>query len=136
MSITKLGIEGETLARKILKSNIKNLESMLQADWIYKQDGKYYLVEVKNKEMFKSPPFDGYGLNYSQIITRLDFYKDTGIRCLFLCICNENDCIYFEWLDKLFNLEMKDKIYLTKSKIMIFNLEKFKKASLNSLAIK
>lgn len=60
MSITEIGREGEVLARKILKS--WNVDDIFQADWMIRKNGKWFVVEVKHKEMFKPPPFYGQGL--------------------------------------------------------------------------
>lgn len=135
VSITQTGIQGEKMARVILQNNVKNIQSMFQADWIYKQNDQYFLVEVKNKEIFEGPPFDGYGLNYGQIKSRLDFYKNTKIRCLFLCICEQHGGIYYQWLDNLYFLGDKNKLYLKKSKIMVFNIKFFNFLAFNELKI-
>ena len=63
------------------------------------KDNKYYVVEVKHKEMFNTPPLMGQGLDIRQVKARMQFYKDTTTRCtLFrdktraMCIGNGLTC--------------------------------------------
>jgi len=53
VSITQEGIEGEKLARRILK-NAFNVDKIFQADWLINARGDWYVVEVKYKN-FLSP---------------------------------------------------------------------------------
>lgn len=55
MSIAEQGRQGEALARTILKN--EGFDVVLQADWVVTRNGKWYLVEVKHKEMFDPPRF-------------------------------------------------------------------------------
>ena len=121
MSITDIGREGEKLARIILKEKIK-VDGIFQADWIVRKDGRYYCVEVKHKDRFKAPPFDGHGLDVRQVNARMAFYMDTGIRCLFLVIDTDNTVLW-QWLDVL---EDGNK-FTTKNGVRIYDIKGFKK---------
>ncbi len=119
MSITKIGIEGEKKAREILKQNGFNI---FQADWIAKsKEGDYYLVEVKHKEMFKKPPFDGHGLDVRQVLSRMEFYKKTKIRTILLIINIPDGKIYWQFLDDLENGKKFD----TRNKVRVYPIENF-----------
>jgi len=120
MSITEQGLVGEKMARVILKDKFK-VDNIFQADWLILKDSKYYLVEVKRKELFKSPPFDGQGLDIRQVNARIKFYKNTDIRCLFLVITLPEENIYWQWLDVLEDTKYFD----TRNKIRIYNIKYF-----------
>jgi hypothetical protein len=122
MSITTDGIKGESIARKILLKNF-NCEMLTQIDWMIKLDGKWYQVEVKHKEMFKAPPFDGHGLEIKQINRRLTFQKDTKIKCFFMVIEKNTNNVFLQWLDVL----EKGKKFDTKNNIRIYDINSFKK---------
>jgi len=68
MSLTTDGIEAEQKARLFLKS--KGLNNLQQIDWLLKKDGEYYIFEVKQRELFEPPPFEGTGLDIKQIKLR------------------------------------------------------------------
>lgn len=121
MSITEIGREGELLARDILKDIFK-ADRIFQADWMIKKNGKWYVVEVKHKERFKPPPFEGQGLNKYQVDQRLAFYEDTGIRCLFLVLDKDEKLILWNWLDIL----NRGQYYDTKKGIRIYPIAGFK----------
>ena len=53
MSITAQGIEGEMLARLILKDRFK-VDNLFQIDWMIIKNGIYYVIEVKHKELFRN----------------------------------------------------------------------------------
>ena len=122
MSITEIGRDGERLARIILK-DICKVDGIFQADWLVEKNGKYYVVEVKHKEMFKAPPFDGHGLDIRQVRARMRFYSITGIRCLFLVIDMDGQ-IYWQWLDALEEGQKFD----TKKGVRIYSIDGFKSA--------
>lgn len=124
MSITLQGISGEKLAREFIYKNI-NPDVLQQVDWLYKKNGVWYAVEVKNKEIFKPPPFYGHGLNISQVNRRMQFYKDTGIRCLFLVFEPNTGNVYSQWLDILENTTYKD----TLNGVRVYNIVNFKKVA-------
>ncbi len=121
MNIMQKGMEGERLAMIFIKEHY-NCESLFQADWVTKIDGTWYVVEVKRKDLFLPPPFLGTGLNVSQVKSRLEFYKDTGIRCLLMFLNPEDNNVYVGWLDELDKGEKFD----TKNNIRIYPLENFK----------
>lgn len=120
MSITAQGIEGETLARLILKDKFK-VDNLFQIDWMVIKNGIYYVIEVKHKELFKPQPFYGQGLDIRQVNARMKFFKDTGIRCLFLVISKPENIVYHQFLDVLETTEYFD----TKNKIRIYNIKDF-----------
>ena len=121
MSINDIGKDGERLARTVLKDWFM-VDGIFQADWIVNKNGKYYVVEVKHKEMFIPPPFYGHGLDIRQVKARMQFYKDKDIRCLFLVI-DMDGTVYWQWLDEL----EKTKYLDTKKGIRIYNIEYFVK---------
>lgn len=121
MSINDIGKEGERLARLILKDHFR-VEKIFQADWLVKANGKWYVVEVKHKEMFSPPPFKGQGLNAYQSDMRLKFQADTGIRCLFLVI-DIDGTVYWQWMDEL----CKTEYFTTKNGIRVFDIRHFKR---------
>jgi hypothetical protein len=124
LSITDIGREGEILARQVLKNKFK-CDKIFQADWLIEKNNKWYVIEVKRKERFVAPPFDGHGLNIYQAQNRLKFYEDTGIRCLFLVFDINDKCIYWQWLDILDEGIKHD----TENRIRIYPLNNFVKLS-------
>lgn len=120
MAITEEGIEGEKIARIILK---KYGFQLFGGDWIIKSNlGKYYLVEIKHKlECFKSPPFDGHGLDLFKIVAREQFRKDTGIKTILLIVDKEQKRVYWNFLDSL----EKGDYFKTKNNIIIYPLDNF-----------
>ena len=119
MSINDIGKEGERLARTVLIDRFK-VDGIFQADWIVERNGHYYVVEVKHKEMFKAPPFDGHGLNIRQVKSRMKFFHEAGIRCLFLVIDMDGK-IYWQWLDVL----EKRRKFDTKNGVRIYDINSF-----------
>lgn len=75
MSITEIGRDGEKRARKLLKN--LGCINIFQADWLVQkhENGPWYVVEVKQKERYEPPPFEGHGLNIYQVQMRLKFQK-------------------------------------------------------------
>ena len=123
MSITEQGRIGETMARTILKDGFG--AEIFQPDWMAYKDGTYYVVEVKYKELFQPPPFWGQGLGVRQVRARMKFYKDTGIRCLFLVITKPENETCWQWLDVLEGT----KHITTRNGIRIYNINEFTKTS-------
>lgn len=123
MSINDIGKVGERMAREILKDWF-GVDGIFQADWLVKKDGRYYVVEVKHKEMFKPPPFYGHGLDTRQVRARMKFMQETGIRCLFLVI-DMDGTIYWQWLDVL----EQGRHFDTKNQVRIYDIAGFKKLS-------
>jgi len=126
MSITAQGIEGEMLARLILKDRFK-VDNLFQIDWMIIKNGIYYVIEVKHKELFKPQPFYGQGLDIRQVNARMKFFKDTGIRCLFLVISKPENIVYHQFLDVLETTRYFD----TKNKIRIYNIKEFTRLEQN-----
>jgi len=122
VSITAIGREGELLARDVLINRFK-VDGIFQADWLVEKNGKYYVVEVKHKEMFKAPPFDGHGLDVRQVKSRMRFFRSVGVRCLFLVI-DMTGLIFWQWLDVLENGPKFD----TKNGVRIYALDSFVRA--------
>lgn len=124
MSITEKGIAGEKKARNFLKHyGIKLFE---QIDWMFKSGDKWYAMEVKQKEIFTKGggcPFDGQGLNISQIELRNKLLEDKGIRTFFLVFSEDDGVTYGQFLDIL-NAK-KENYFDTKNGIRIFNLNLF-----------
>ena len=120
MSITEDGIYGERVARKIINKFIKP-ELLLQADWIYKKHDKWFFVEIKRKERYSSPPFDGHGLDGYQVRHRLKLQGDLGLRCMLMVIEKPTDKIYWQWLDWL----ESNKKFVTKNGVHIYHIDNF-----------
>lgn len=121
MSITQDGIDAEKEARLFL--NAKGIYDIQQFDWFIKKENKYYIIEVKNRELFKPPPFWGTGLDIAQIKKRIQVFNDLGIDTILLVFEKDTENIYFAYLSKL----EKTIYYDTKNKIRIYNIENFKK---------
>jgi len=118
MSITELGIEGEKKARLFLK---KHAFIIFQADWMAYKSGQYVMFEVKNKERFMPPPYEGHGLDIRQISARLKFQGETNIRCILLVFEKNTQEIFYQYLDIL---EAGDS-YDTKNGVRIYPLTNF-----------
>ena len=119
MSINEDGINGEKIARQVLKKNGFNV---FGGDWIAQdRKGNYYLIEAKNKELYNPPPFLGTGLNISQVIARQIFKQKTGIRTILFTRDKKSNICYWQFLDVL---ECK-KSFDTRNKIRIYPLTSF-----------
>ena len=119
MSIQEIGIEGEKKARIFLK----NLGyKIFQIDWMADKDGNYIQCEVKFKERFTPPPFEGHGMEIWKIKDRLRFEKQTGIKAFLIIFEKLTDLIFYQWLLKL----EQGKYFDTKNDIRIYPLENFK----------
>jgi len=126
VNIEELGKEGEQEARKILK----HLGFELTApDWLGRRGGKWTAFEIKRKERFKSPPFDGHGLNLWQVERRMDLFRRNNLRT-FLMIWEIPSNIWFgQWLDVLEdrgNRNSKTEKHITKNQVVIYPLRNFK----------
>ena len=113
MSITLEGIEAEKKARLLLKKRGWQIQ---QLDWIGKKKNKWVVFEIKNRELFKPPPFLGTGLDKRQIFLRNELLKDLGLRTMLVVFIKDSDDIYFQYLDIL----EKGKYFDTKNKIRIY----------------
>jgi hypothetical protein len=107
--LTAQGKDGEAKARLLLKDSGFMIA---QIDWLCLQQisGKYYSCEIKEKERFvgrpgTDHPFDAQGLSPYQVNFRSEFYKKTGIRCIFMVFEMSTNCWYWNFLDVLENLE-------------------------------
>ena len=120
MSIQEAGRAGEAIARVLLKNDL-HVDAIMQADWLVQKSGIWYVVEVKYKERFKAPPFDGHGLDGYQADSRMRFFRDTGIRCLLLVIDANGADVYWQWLDILEGSEY----HTTRNDVRIYDLRNF-----------
>lgn len=118
MSITEIGIEGEKRAMKFLK---KRGLDIFQPDWLGCKDGKWVVYEVKHKDRFNPPPFEGHGLDICQIKARVKFAQDTGIQCFLLVFELDTNMVFGQWLRILEASEYHD----TKNGIRIYPLTSF-----------
>lgn len=127
MSITEQGRIGEEMAREVL---IKMGWTIFQADWLAIKNNNYYVIEVKHKEKFEKPPFDGTGLDQRQNQARLKFQHEHGIRCILLVFeidkitKKDTGKIYWQFLDIL-NKSDKPKPHITKNNIILFPLTSY-----------
>lgn len=117
----ELGKEGEEKARQLLNKMGYYLHS---PDWLGKKDGKWTKFEVKRKERFISPPFDGHGLDLRQIKSSKEFQDDTGIRTYLMIFEIETENIYGQYLDILEIGKYFDTQY---GSIRIYPLERYDK---------
>lgn len=125
MDISKIGKEGEQIAREIF-FKVLNIESLFQADWIMCKNGKWYLAEIKHQERFekwKDDDVEGHGLPIRQVQARLSFQKDTGVRCLFFVIEKPNKNVFWQWLDVLENGIYQD---TPKKNRRVYDIKSFK----------
>ena len=133
MAIEEQGRAGEKLIMDLLAS--WNVPVKFQPDAIYKTPrGKWILVECKNQERFKAPPFDGHGLPPYQVKSRLKFYKETGVRCLFFVHEPGTDVCWWQWMDVLNALDDDMKFITKTGKNIVFSLEAFHKITLFNVA--
>jgi len=120
MSITEDGIDGETRARKYL--NHKGIFDIQQFDWFVKIKDKYFIIEVKVKDLFFPPPFLGTGLEVKQIERRRQIFYDLGIDTILVIFEKGTNKVYYNYLSKLEETEYFD----TKNNIRIYNIKNFK----------
>jgi len=115
----KNGHEGEQKARLLLK---RLGYEIFQADWIGFKENKYVMFEIKHKERYKSPPFEGHGLPSYQARKRLEFSQKTGIRNMLIVFEKTTNLIFYQWLDILEQGEFYD----TRNSIRVYPLQNFK----------
>ncbi len=122
MGIQKQGIDGEQKAFRFLWS--KGLNG-LQPDTLIRHKGKWFVLEVKNKgELFNPPPFYGTGLEVPQIKARMQFWQETGIRCIVIqFMIDQPNTVYYQFLDVL----EKGKYFDTRRGIRIYHIDSWKK---------
>lgn len=121
MDIIKQGIDGEQKARRFLRT--QGITNIQQLDLMIEVERKYYVIEVKVRDLFNPPPFYGTGLDIKQIKLRLQLYKDTGFETILLVLEKNTDNIYMQ---KLLKLE-EGKYYDTRNGIRIYPIENFVK---------
>lgn len=116
--IEQMGKDGEQMARIFLK---KLGYSLFEIDWFAMKGKNLLQVEVKHKERFKPPPFEGHGMETWKIKRRLDFEK-FGFKAFFMIFDLMDNHIYGQYLKKLEEGEHFD----TRNGIRIYPLANFK----------
>ena len=122
MSLTQQGIDGEQKARKYILSKLKP-DSIQFPDSLFRKNGKWYVVEVKNKERYSPPPYYGHGLDIKQIRLRQELLNDKDMRCLFIVFEPDTDNVFYQFLDVL----EEGKHFDTRNGVRIYPLGSFKK---------
>lgn len=121
MGINEEGIEAERKGRLFLKS--KGMHNLQQIDWLFKsENGKYFAVEVKHRELFVPPPFLGTGLDISQLKLRTQLLADLNIDTYLIVFVKNNDTTYWNLLSVLEAGNHFD----TRNGIRIYPIESFK----------
>lgn len=115
----ELGIEGERQARILLKKLGFEIQS---PDWLATIDKEWICVEVKKKERFTPPPFEGHGLDKRQIYLRNHLLADKNIRTFLLIFEIGSEDIFGQFIDIL----EKGNKFETKNGVMIYPLSSFK----------
>ena len=114
----ELGKEGEQQARILLKSLGFTVQ---QLDWVGIKNKKTVCFEIKKKERFNPPPFEGHGLDERQIYLRKKLWEETDIRTMLIIFEVPTDRIFYRYLDVLENGEK----FRTKNGIVIYPLTNF-----------
>ena len=115
----ELGKEGEAQARLLLKKLGFEIQS---PDWLAVKNNNWICIEVKKKERFNPPPFEGHGLDLRQIYLRNRLLKEKGIRTFLMIFEINSNKIFGQYLDIL----ERGKKFETKNKIVIYPLASFK----------
>lgn len=118
MTIEELGKEGEQQARLLLK---KRGFYIGQSDWIGKKDNQWARFEIKRKERFEPPPFEGHGLDIRQVNYAVEFQRATSIPTFLLIYEIGTDKWFMRRLDELEKGEKFD----TKNGVRIYKLTNF-----------
>lgn len=119
MGINEEGIEAERKGRLFLKN--KGLHNIQQIDWLFKNDnGRYYAVEVKHRELFEPPPFLGTGLDIRQLKLRKQLLMDLNIDTYLIVFVG--NIVYWNLLSRL----ESDKHFDTRNRIRIYPIKNFK----------
>ena len=113
-----LGKEGERQAMDFLKAKGFEIQS---PDWFGYKNGEWVCFEIKKKERYQPPPFEGHGLDERQIYLRNKLRKGTGIRTMLIIFEVPTNKIFFRYLDLL---EAGEK-YRTKNGVIIYPLKNF-----------
>jgi hypothetical protein len=115
------GTEAEKWARILFHKQDYDIQI---PDFVAIRDGKIILVEVKDKEhCFKAPPFDGHGLDISQVDKRLKIFFELNVDTYVIVFDHETNLIYGNYLT---NLEAGEK-FDTKFGVRIYKLETYNK---------
>lgn len=101
MANTLDGIAGERAARTFIKRVCRPSGVLLQADWLFEDNDRLYIVECKHQEHFEAPPFDGHGLPRHQVRARMYLWRKYDIRTMFLVFEKYMKGGYVQWLDIL-----------------------------------
>lgn len=102
----------------------EGFEYIQRPDWIAKSpEGDWYSFEIKAKERFQPPPFEGHGLNERQFNSRMKLYADRNV----IPVLAVKDSTSGLWMARqMAALNMGDN-YLTRNKVLIFPVAEFKK---------
>ena len=115
----ELGREGEQQARIILSE----MGFMVQSpDWLGRRDKEWICFEIKKKERFLAPPFDGHGLDIRQIKLRTELLNDTGIRTYLMIFEVPTNKIWGQFLDIL---DSSESVLTQTGKIKIYPLKNY-----------
>ena len=114
----ELGHEGEQQARILLKKQGFIIQS---PDWLGYKDDKWVCFEIKKKERFTPPPFEGHGLDKRQIFLRNKLREETDIRTMLMIFEIPTNRIFYRYLDILDNGER----YETRNGVIIYPLTNF-----------
>jgi hypothetical protein len=124
------GMLGESAIREWL---VKKKIQHAQVDLICKKDGRWILMEIKNQERFKAPPYDGHGLPIWQFEARLEFYKETGVEPWLVIVEPDNLTVaYMASMVDLARLDESMRIVTGSSKRVVFPITEFTKITLAS----
>ena len=118
MIVEELGKEGEKQARLLLK---KRGFYIGQSDWIGQRNNQWFRFEVKRKERFMPPPFEGHGLNIRQVEYAMQFQADTKIpTILMIWELGTN-----KWFWRRIDFLEKGEKFTTRNNIKIYKLSNF-----------
>ena len=118
MTIDQLGKEGESKAREILKRQGYIIQS---PDWLAFKDNKWICIEVKKKDRFMPPPFEGHGLDQRQVWLRTKLLNDTRIPTYLMIFEISTSVVLGAWLHEL----EAGRKHITLNNIVIYPFEKF-----------
>lgn len=92
-------------------------------DWLAKRNGGYIIIEVKERELFKPPPFLGTGLDIKQLRLREEARKDLDLRTFLMVFEKDTLNVYGQFLDVL----EQGQYYDTRNQIRIYPIRNFNK---------
>ena len=121
MAIQQDGIIGEKLAMDFLhKKGLK----VFQPDVIAHNEKMYMIGEAKFKHEQEFDGVVGHTIPYRQVKARLEAYKDTGLRCMFIVFDKDEPVVYYEWLDFLYRPGYY--VYHENFKSVLFPINRFR----------